>query len=598
MIKHISGIKLLPIITAILILFTSGCSSEVTDGPVEIVFPNAPSLSPSDDQLSPPDTNINDNTDGGNYDTSFDEQQPTPSAPDIISTPAPSPQEPVIQSTVLSFGSTFSGTITATDDTNHYSITLTQAGRLSVNVTNASTGGFSSPGQYSSTNVVLVRWYSTDGIRVADHSVRGNSFFPYNRSVDLEAGTYYIYIVKQGSYTGSYNIKVDFVAAENNEIELNNDRSSAQLVTAGQTVRGFISHQDDNDMYRLDLTQAGRLTVNITNHSPVGFSSPGQYSSTNVLSVHWYSADGTRIADHSVRGNSFFPYNRSIDLEAGMYYIDIVKQNNYTGAYNFKADFVAAENNEVEPNNDRSNAQLVTSGQTVRGFISYQDDNDMYRLDLSQAGRLTANVTNHSPVGFSSPGQYSSTNVLSVHWYSADGTRIADHSVRGNSFFPYNRSMDLEAGTYYINIVKQNNYTGAYNFKADFVAAENNEIEPNNDRASAQLISSGQTVRGFISFQDDNDMYRINLSQAGSLTVNLTNHSPLGFSSPGQYSSTNVLSVHWYSTDGTRIADHSVRGNSFFPYNRSMDLEAGTYYINIVKQNNYTGAYNITVSVQ
>jgi len=64
------------------------------------------------------------------------------------------------------------------------------------------------------------------------------------------------------SDTGTYNLPGDFTATGNNEIEPNNTRAEAPLLISGQTVKGFINHQDRVDMFQIELTQSRRLSVN------------------------------------------------------------------------------------------------------------------------------------------------------------------------------------------------------------------------------------------------------------------------------------------------------------------------------------------------
>jgi len=144
----------------------------------------------------------------------------------------------------------------------------------------------------------------------------------------------------------------------------------------------------------------------------------------------------------------------------------------------------------------------------------------------------------------------------------------------------------LEAGTYYIEIAKYQSYTGVYTLNTDFISFGNNEIEPNNTRDTAQTILSGQTVKGFISYQDNNDFYKIVLTQTGRLTVGVTREGNMGLSS---------FTIRWIDSNGVQI--RSTTHTSSSNYNAYMDLGAGTYYIEIAKYNGNTGVYNLNVSI-
>jgi len=446
----------------------------------------------------------------------------------------------------------YSGSITSTNTSDRYRVVLPMSCKLSVNIT--SPGGQAAlPNQTAN-----VRWLN--GSTQIKATTSGFTF-PYSDSADVAADIYFIEIVQRSGITGNtgtYNIRTDCFV---NSTEPNNTTTAAQLLLSGYTVRGDITSTNNADIYKYVLTEPGRLTVSAT----LGSSSTGGVYDAYVK---WYNADGTQIKS----SNPATSYNDYMDLEAGTYYIGITPYGSRTGIYSLRGDFTAAGNNESEPNETRPNAQLLTSGQTVNGFISYQDGTDMYRYVLTQSGRLTVSAT---------LGSSNSTGVYDayVKWYNADSTQIKS----SNPTTSYNNYMDLEAGTYYIGITPYGSRTGIYSLRGDFTAAGNNESEPNETRPDAQLLTSGQTVKGFISYQDDTDMYRYVLTQSGRLTVSAT----LGSSnSTGVYDAY----VKWYNTDGTQIKS----SNPTTSYNDYMDLEAGTYYIGITPYGSHTGTYYLT----
>ncbi|MCL2276680.1 MAG: hypothetical protein FWC21_02155 [Treponema sp.] len=455
------------------------------------------------------------------------------------------------------FSETISASITTANPSNRYTVVLLMPGRVSTRVTSDGSNR-AMPNQGAD-----VQWLDGDGTRIGGSS--GGFTFPYNDEMHLDAGVYYIEVNGRPGIgnTGSYSIRIDYFTDER---ESNNTRPNAQVLVSGLTVRGQITAQDDRDIFRYDLTVPGRLTINVTRDS----------LPNEGATIHWLDADGNIIRQD---GGGFwgvsFPYNRSMDLEAGTYYITVISFNNRTGTYNLRGTFTPANNNEIEPNSTRATAQLLTSEQTVRGFLSYQDDQnqhgDIFRYDLTVPGRLTINVIRDSL-----PNEGAT-----MQWLDADGNIIRQD---GGGFwgvsFPYNQSMDLEAGTYYIAVISFNNRTGTYNLRGTFTPANNNEIEPNSTRATAQLLTSGQTVRGSLSLQDDIDMYRFDLTQPSRLSLNITRDS---LPNSG-------ANIHWLDVDGNIIRQND---RASFPYNQNMDLAAGTYFIAIIRNGSNTGTYNL-----
>jgi hypothetical protein len=327
-------------------------------------------------------------------------------------------------------GQIASGSINQQNALNIYKVILAQPGELSVSITsNGSSTALPNNG-------ADVQWLNADSTSI--NGSNGGFSFPYNESMELEAGTYYLEIIGLDGIgnTGTYNIRLDYFT---NEIESNITLETAQLLVPGLTVSGSITSQKNIGVYKYELTEPGRFTMNVTRGSVGGLQD---------AYVRLLSADGTQMK----RDNSYInPYNFSIDLEIGIYYMEITPYGSNTGTYNLRGDFTDAENNEIEPNDTRQTAQLLTSGQTVKGFISYQDNIDMYRIVLARSSKLTVNITR---------GNVSGLQDAYVRWLSADGTQMK----RDNSYInPYNTSMDLEAGTYYIEITPYGSNTGTYN---------------------------------------------------------------------------------------------------------------------------------------
>ncbi|MDR0492163.1 MAG: pre-peptidase C-terminal domain-containing protein [Nitrososphaerota archaeon] len=308
---------------------------------------------------------------------------------------------------------------------------MTQAGRVTLEVTRDSANGPA---------YLTIKWLDSNGAQIKNPT-NYNMANKYNAYTDLEAGTYYIEIAKYSTHTGDYALRADFASAGNNEVEPNNNRETAQTITSGQTVRGFISEQDLTDFYKIVLTQAGRLTLEVTRDSTIG---PSQ------LTIRWLDSDGAQIK--TANPNLASKYSVYTDLEAGTYYFEIAKSGANTGVYNLQVSFASAGNNEVEPNNNRETAQTITSGQTVRGLISYQDATDFYKIVLPQAGRVTLEVTRDSTIGPSH---------LTIRWLDSAGAQIK--TANPNLASKYGVYTDLEAGTYYFEIAKYNGNTGVYN---------------------------------------------------------------------------------------------------------------------------------------
>jgi len=355
-------------------------------------------------------------------------------------------------------------------------------------------------------------------------------------------------------------------------------------VTLGVQYNGTLFHNATasnlSDRYTVVLDQPGRLRA-VINSTAL----PGN------ARVEWRSADGVFV-DWASTALDTNPYDMSVDLEAGIYMIDVISRRtgtaDFSDTYNFTATATHADYNELECNNTLATAQLLATGQTVRAYLSYQDDIDIFRYDLARPGRLTVTVTGGSS-GILLPQ-------ADIEWKDSNGVKMigghADFTALSNG--RYSEFMDLEAGTYYIQISRRARHTGTYTLTGVIISANNNEVEPNNSLGMAQTLSPGQTVRGYLTYQDDVDIFRYVLPRAGRMTVNVTRDAAEGTRFPNW-----GANVRWLDSRGAVIGGSSSGFN--FPYNGSMDLAAGTYFIEITgvagaNGRPNTGTYNLVVN--
>ena len=330
----------------------------------------------------------------------------------------------------------------------------------------------------------------------------------------------------------------------------------------GTTYSGIITDTNSSDLYTVVLTESGRLSVSVTSENDIG-----------ARNVDLYLLDSSGVTIENARYGTSLPYSKSMDLEADTYHIRIDKYSNNTGTYYLLAEFTNASNNDIKPHNDRESAQLLSSGETVKGYISYQNDIDYYKYISEESGRLSVNITRENGIG---------VNNIYLLWL--DGAGVSMSNTNYGAGIPYDKYMDLEAGTYYIKIEKNFDYTGTYYIKTTFTSAKNNDIKPHNTRDNAQTLTSNQTVKGYISYQNDTDFYKYVLNTSGKITINITRENGIG-----------VGNINIFLLDSAGVTINNTSYGGGLPYNKSMDLDAGTYYIRIEKYNDYTGTYHLTI---
>jgi len=331
---------------------------------------------------------------------------------------------------------------------------------------------------------------------------------------------------------------------------------------------GMLTAATPTIVYRVDLPSAGRLTMSLSRTAQGALPNNG-------ADVRWRDANGVQMTSNLWGTGAF---SRFMDLEAGTYFIEVARRGNSTGSYFITASFFPANNNEIEPNNSIHQAHTLTFDQMVTGFISHQDPVDIYRVVLPSAGRLTMNLSRTAQGALPNWG-------VDVRWRDANGIQMRSDGWGTGAF---SRFMDLEAGTYFIEVARRGSDTGSYFITASFFAANNNEIEPNNNIQQAQQLASGQSVTGFISHQDRVDIYRVVLPTASRLTVNI--------SRPAQGALPSfAVDVRWRDTNGIQLRSDSWGSGAF---SRFMDLPAGAHFIEIAGRGgiDQTGSYILTVT--
>lgn len=319
--------------------------------------------------------------------------------------------------------------------------------------------------------------------------------------------------------------------------------------------------------YKITLPSAGKITVNLNS-----------YIQDVYLELTYSSGD--KVWDEDIyEGSPTTPkqWSDNVDLQPGTYYIKVYQCSDYTGNYSISAKFNSTGNNAAEPNNGTTQAQSLTlNTQNISGFLSWNDDTDYYKVTLSHAGTIDVHLD---------------SNIYDVYLdlTNENGNKVWDEEdiYYGSSATPkqWSKKVDLEAGTYYVKVYNFDDYTGQYNLNVQYTPAGNNEVEPNNGTAQAQVLTNAQKVSGFLSWNDDTDYYKVILEQSGNLKINLDS---------------NIYDVYLDLVDanGNKVWDEKevYYGSSATPkqWIDNVDLEAGTYYIRVYQFGENTGTYNLT----
>ena len=196
-------------------------------------------------------------------------------------------------------------------------------------------------------------------------------------------------------------------------------------------------------------------------------------------------------------------------------------------------------------------------GKAITGQLSSTSDSDIFKFDTTQASTL--NLAFDVPTN--SSGDYFKISVRDIA-----GTTLSSHEVGSDLTF----STALNgAGTYYIQVEDDYFHNGGqYSLTGSITSGTSGiETEGNNSRSTADVITSGSSVKGQISSTSDNDYYKISTDGAATITID--------FDAPTN-SSGDYFKVALQNSSGTVLASQDTGQDISF--DTGVD-SAGDYYV-------------------
>jgi cell wall-associated protease len=340
-------------------------------------------------------------------------------------------------------------------------------------------------------------------------------------------------------------------------------------------VEGLLTTEQESVIYKFQLTQAGRVTFDISSYVD---------TTTYIKLTDNYNNEILEDSETSSSANPAKYYNE-MDLEAGTYFLEIYDGQYYyenTGKFNVRLGFSPANNNEVEPNNGTVQAQPLPFNTLVNGFLSWNDGVDVYKITVPKSGRVSVDLSSFVD---------SNTYITLI---DDKNNEIIDESISGSSINPasFKEQVDLEPGTYYLKVHDEQYYylnSGKYQLKVGLVLANSSDKEPNNGTVNAQPLAYNQSTTGFLAWNDSIDVYKVIVPKAGRIYIDLTSFIDT------------KTSLTLLDSSNREVASEDVFGSSTNPgkFYKYIDLSAGTYYLKVEDDNYYyvhTGKYTVKVT--
>ena len=291
------------------------------------------------------------------------------------------------------------------------------------------------------------------------------------KSVNLSAGTYYVFITSSINMTDTYYLTVDF--NDDNisyEKETNNAKSSANPLTLGKTTYGD-SVTGNDDYYS--------FTMNKTGIAHIDFWSPAISSASGSWTVSFYSYQkkGCSRTVKLSSGGSSFP---AIGLKRGEYYIcvkpnssDLATLKKY--AYGITVNSSSQSNWEAEYNDTKGNANYLNLGDainksyTVYGNSINKSDYDYYKFSLNYEQKVELRMGS------------------TAHW-KAVLTKGSNFSKKITS---NTKEMVLKKGTYYVKVAPKSSSS----FNTDTYSLTIKTFPKDIDKLKAKRIAKGKKAK-------------------------------------------------------------------------------------------------------
>ncbi len=255
-------------------------------------------------------------------------------------------------------------------------------------------------------------------------------------------------------------------------------RAEATRLQPDTEEAGDLDRAGDVDYFRIEVAEAGRLTVETT----------GPTDTIGYLQ----DAQGQPLAeDDNAGADDNFRIVRQVP--AGTYYVGVV----------------GAPRQRVDDHGDTTEeATGVGLDSSTAGVLEQDGDVDYFRVAVTQAGTLTVET--------------SGTTDTHGSLLSATGTTLAENDDAGTDD-NFRIVYEVTAGTYYVAVRGYDaNETGAYTLQTGFTTARPASDDHGDTSGRATRVGLNSTTAGSIEHADDTDYFRITVTQAGTLTVETT----------------------------------------------------------------------------
>lgn len=264
--------------------------------------------------------------------------------------------------------------------------------------------------------------------------------------------TYYIKVERQywKGVGKPYSIRTSFQATDYCEKEANDSYATATKMEMGNDYTGVLNESSDEDIYRLDATQDGKISLNFSHtymESSAGW---------NVQTYKYENGEYVKLSDTNIQLKSgekvSLPYIGA--NQGGIYYIRVkrIYWDSVGEKYMIKPVFQASNYYEKETNDTYATATKINIRNKYCGVLNSGEDKDFWKFETDRDG--VADIY----FGHEYEDSYSGWNVY-VYEYINDEYKEIDNKMvtlrdgaKTKKIFRF--AIDKNQ-TYYIKVVRQ-----------------------------------------------------------------------------------------------------------------------------------------------
>lgn len=389
----------------------------------------------------------------------------------------------------------------------------------------------------------------------------------------MKAGDYYIKVYQSYSYATpvdcKYNIKVNFVAGNNWEIEDNDNTTCATAISENVVYAGTLYKEKDVDLYKVNVTKQGYMQVTL---------SIGSGTNVDKLGYGWdliiYDANYKEIKSYNDIDKNFT--SAVLPFSKGSYYIKVY-QSYYAPidcTYNLKVTTVENNQWETECNDENTTADSISVNKLYKGTLYQNGDVDWYKVKTTKTGYFNVKFTVDSSNNLENIGD---------GWYISILNANAEEIVTYYTTYTFTTvNIPYAKGTYYVKIYAKSTSDAPvdciYHVEVKETASKVWESEGNDTQNKADVISLNKKYHALTMQGDDTDWYKFTVKKSGSVKIDLKKHSSVNVEDIK-----NGWSVYVYkksSSEPVKVMEGIKNKDSV-----TLNVKKGIYYIKVCASN-------------